>query len=96
MTSVRSKGRSDGGRIAPISQTAEYALRAMSHLARPDAAAMRAIDLARATQVPVHYLSKVLRRLVDAGLLHSQKGHGGGFVLARRADPGLARAARPG
>jgi len=73
--------------IAPLSQTAEYALRAMTRLAqqRGDETALRATDLARDTHVPVHYLSKVLRRLVAAGLLTSQKGHGGGFVLARPA-----------
>jgi Rrf2 family protein len=47
--------------------------------------ALKATELSRATNVPVHYLSKVLRRLVAAGLLISQKGHGGGFVLARPA-----------
>ena len=73
------------GHRAPLSQTAEYALRAMAALSRPDAGAMRAIDLSRATSVPSHYLSKVLRRLVEAQLLVSQKGHGGGFVLARPA-----------
>lgn len=57
----------------------------MAYLARPHAEPMRAADLSRATQVPVHYLSKVLRRLVHARLLVSQKGHGGGFVLARPA-----------
>jgi Rrf2 family protein len=36
--------------------------------------------------VPVHYLSKVLRRLVSAGLLISQKGHRGGFVLSRSPE----------
>jgi Rrf2 family protein len=76
---------SDGGRVAPLSQTAEYALRAMAELARPHAEPLRGSDLSSATQVPPHYLSKVLRRLVNAGLLVSQKGHGGGFVLARPA-----------
>lgn len=75
-----------GSAIAPISQTAEYALRAMAELALAEpGTALRASELSRATNVPVHYLSKVLRRLVSAGLLLSQKGHGGGFVLARPA-----------
>jgi Rrf2 family iron-sulfur cluster assembly transcriptional regulator len=70
--------------IAPISQTGEYALRAMVELAlRYPGHALSAVELAQVTNVPVHYLSKVLRRLVAAGLLRSQKGHGGGFVLTR-------------
>lgn len=70
-----------------LSQTAEYALRAMSRLALlGEGQAMRAEDLAEATSIPVHYLSKVMRRLVLAGLVTSQKGHGGGFALARPAS----------
>jgi len=67
-----------------FSQTAEYALRAMAHLAlAPDGAAVRARDLSAETGIPSDYVSKVMRRMVRAGLLHSQKGHGGGFRLAR-------------
>jgi Rrf2 family iron-sulfur cluster assembly transcriptional regulator len=44
---------------------------------------VRAKDLAAGSGIPLHYLSKILRRLVLAGLLESQKGQGGGFVLAR-------------
>jgi len=67
-----------------LSQTAEYALRAMASLATvPDGRPVRASDLSRATGIPSHYLSKILRRLVIADLLVSQKGQGGGFSLAR-------------
>ncbi len=72
--------------ISPVSQSAEYALRAMTCLAQGDRVARKAADLAVEASVPAHYLSKVLRRLVAAGLLDSQKGHGGGFVLARPAS----------
>ena len=41
-------------------------------------------DLSQLTDIPPQYLSKVLRRLVLAGLLVSRKGHGGGFTLAHR------------
>ena len=70
-----------------LSQTAEYALRVMAWLAfeRPDAPA-RATDLSESTGIPPHYLSKILRRLVLAELLESQKGQGGGFSLARAPE----------
>lgn len=45
---------------------------------------MRAQDLLVRTNIPPAYLQKVLRKLVEAGLLASRRGHGGGFVLARR------------
>lgn len=67
-----------------LTQTAEYALRAMAYLANlPEGTAVRARDLAVPTAIPPHYLSKLMRHLVVAGLIHSQKGHGGGFALAR-------------
>ncbi len=66
-----------------LPQTVEYALRAMAYIANlPTTQPVRAHDLAAATNVPPHYLSKLMRRLVVAGLLKSQKGHHGGFVLA--------------
>jgi Rrf2 family protein len=66
-----------------ISQTAVYAIRAMSAIATlPDGIKIRAADLGRATGIPGPYLSKILRRLVLAELLVSQKGQGGGFSLA--------------
>lgn len=73
-----------------LSQTAEYALRTMAQLAIDESGApVRAKDLAESTEIPVHYLSKLLRRLVVAGLLKSERGHGGGFALAK--PPGRIR-----
>ncbi len=69
-----------------LSQTAEYALRALAHLAtHEDGRAINARELSQSTGVPVHYLSKVMRRLVTAGVVRASKGHGGGFSLARPA-----------
>ncbi len=67
-----------------FTQTAEYALRAMAHMALlPPGSPVRAKDLSAATGIPSDYVSKVLRRMVREGLLLSQKGHGGGFKLAK-------------
>jgi Rrf2 family protein len=66
-----------------FSQTVEYALRAVVHLA-DQAPGFRTTDqIAAATQVPKPYLSKVLQSLGRAGLVHSQRGLGGGMTLAR-------------
>jgi len=66
-----------------LSQTAEYALRAVLHLAaQPDGAAVRVPELAEATGVPRNYLSKTLPQLVRAGVLRSTRGPAGGFRLA--------------
>ncbi len=69
-----------------LSHTAEYALRAMSWLALlPAGKAVTAHELSDATFVPVHYLLKIMRQMVSAGLVTSAKGHGGGFALAKPA-----------
>jgi len=72
-----------------VSQTAEYALRAvvcMSQVAQkePDLL-LTAPYIAEQTQVPPGYLLKVLQTLCRAGLVQSQRGIGGGFRLA--CDP---------
>ncbi len=46
----------------------------------------RAADIAEAAHIPRHYVAKLLRRLVVAGLLTSRRGKGGGFVLGRPAE----------
>ena len=69
-----------------VSQTAEYAIRAMSALATvPTGSLVRAADLGQSTGIPPSYLSKILRRLVLADLLVSRKGKSGGFALSRPA-----------
>jgi Rrf2 family nitric oxide-sensitive transcriptional repressor len=65
-----------------ISQTAEYALRAMVFLAMRDAAAT-GHEIAEVTKVPPGYLSKIMQQLAKVKLVNSQRGIGGGFVLAR-------------
>lgn len=66
-----------------ISQTVEYAMRAMSFLASLDGQAANCESIARGTRVPQGYLSKVMRDLVCADLVKSYRGPNGGFMLAR-------------
>jgi len=69
-----------------LSQTAEYALRAMVALACRNDAPGTAQDLARDSQVPLDYLSKILNSLARAGLLTGQRGRGGGFLATKPAS----------
>lgn len=70
-----------------LSQTAEYAIRAMSCLAvRADGEVVRAAEIGEEAQIPLHYLSKILRKLVASRLLTAAKGHGGGFAFARAPE----------
>ena len=73
-----------GSRV--ISQTTEYALRAIAALAAHPKKSQTAIQIAQITKVPPRYMSKVLQSLGRAGLLNAQRGLHGGFILARSAD----------
>jgi len=69
--------------IDMFSTTTEYALRAVVWLAAQKDAARTTGQIAKATDVPTAYLSKVLQTLGKAGIVRSQRGLGGGFSLAR-------------
>jgi Rrf2 family transcriptional regulator, nitric oxide-sensitive transcriptional repressor len=76
-------GRVTPRRLPVISQTAEYALRAVVALGSQRGAQMTTRQIASRTLVPAGYLSKVLQALGRAGLVEGQRGAGGGFALAR-------------
>jgi Rrf2 family transcriptional regulator, nitric oxide-sensitive transcriptional repressor len=66
-----------------FSQTVEYALRAAVHLAMKSPDAQTTAEIAEATKVPLAYLSKVLQGLREKGIVHLQRGVGGGVSLTR-------------
>lgn len=68
-----------------VSQTAEYALRAVVWLAQNPGEPQTTQQLAEGTHVSVSYLPKVLQPLGRTGILTSQRGINGGYSLAR--DP---------
>ncbi len=65
-----------------ISQTVEYALRAVVYLASQAGESRTVHQIADTTRVKEAYLAKVLQGLSRNGLVHSQRGLGGGFTLA--------------
>ncbi len=66
-----------------LSQTVEYALRAMVHLAGLEPGhSVNSQTIAAQAKIPHGYLSKILRDLAVAELVRSQRGPSGGFALA--------------
>ena len=65
-----------------ISQTAEYALRAIVYLAG-QGEAQTTQQIAEVTRVPPGYLAKVMLSLARRGLVQSQRGLHGGFSMLR-------------
>ncbi len=71
-----------------ISQTAEYALRAMVVLLDPETPAgsyIGAHEIAARTKVPVDYMAKILNSLAKCQLVMAQRGKNGGCKAARPA-----------
>ena len=67
-----------------ISQTAEYALRAVVWLANRAGTTQSTQEIAKGTHAPAGYLARVLQDLARAGLVESSPGRTGGFLLRRR------------
>jgi Rrf2 family transcriptional regulator, nitric oxide-sensitive transcriptional repressor len=69
-----------------LSQTVEYALRAVVYLASEPSEGRTTDQIAKATKVPRAYLSKVLQSLGRGGIVQSQRGLHGGMTLTRSPE----------
>lgn len=70
-----------------LSQTAIYSLRAMGFLASQDAdEPILSSLIAKEMEIPQNFLSKILNRLTQAGLIEAIRGRNGGVKLAKPAS----------
>ena len=65
-----------------LTKKTEYALIAMTHLARQPGAQVSARDLAGDYNIPADLLAKVMQQLQGAGLITSHQGSHGGYTIA--------------
>lgn len=72
--------------ILKISDAASIALHSMTYVALHCDEPVCSKDIADSFGVSINHLSKVLQRLVKAGLLYSTKGPLGGFELAKKCE----------
>lgn len=69
------------------SRSSEYAIRAFVYLAAvPDGKLVMAKQIAEDTEIPAHFLAKILQQLARKGFLRSSKGPTGGFALSQPAE----------
>lgn len=69
-----------------VSAKADYALRAVVELAAGEQKLPRKVDeVAQAQDIPVSFLENILTQLRTAGIVRSQRGPEGGYLLARPA-----------
>src|ERR1700722_13541491 len=69
-----------------LTNKSKYGLKAMVHLAgMPAGQPALVADIAATNAIPKKFLDTILGELRTAGFVHSKKGRGGGYVLARPA-----------
>ena len=70
-----------------LSKKAKYALKALFHLTRgSEKGPILIADIAEKEGIPRKFLEQILLELKKQGLLQSQKGKGGGYLLGKRPD----------
>jgi Rrf2 family protein len=69
-----------------ITRQADYAVRAVLHLARNGDTRTATSTIAEEQRIPPSFLAKIISQLSIAGLLHTSRGARGGVTLAR--EPG--------
>jgi Rrf2 family protein len=70
-----------------LTNKGKYGLKAMTHLAgMPPGKPALVADIAAANAIPKKFLDAILGELRTAGFVHSKKGRGGGYALARPPD----------
>ncbi len=69
-----------------ITQEADYALRIACMLEQSGEEHESASDIAERTSVSARFTLKILRKLVQGGIVRSYKGASGGYALARPAN----------
>lgn len=66
-----------------ITRQADYAVRAVLHLARSGDTRTPTSTIAEEQKIPPSFLAKIISQLSIAGLLHTSRGARGGVTLAR-------------
>jgi len=87
--SRRADERLDARRLAvvKVSTRGDYAARALLSLALHDVGHPTSVkEIAERTTLPQPYLEQILLAVKGAGLVHSKRGVGGGYVLARAPE----------
>lgn len=70
-----------------LTRKGKYGLKAMVHLAEIEDGQLASVnEIATARHIPRKFLDNILTELRNAGFVHSRKGKGGGFCLAKPAD----------
>jgi Rrf2 family protein len=70
-----------------INQATDYGFRAILYLAgQTKGKVVEAQAIAQSQSIPMRFLLKIMPSLIKAGIVRSQRGVGGGYILAREPE----------
>lgn len=69
-----------------LTKKTDYALIALSHLAKSEDSVVSARTLAEASGIPFSILTNIMKELAHASIVKSERGPRGGYTLARPSD----------
>ncbi len=69
-----------------VSRTLDYAVRSLIYMGNHEVSRMNMEEISQAQHIPQNYLAKIMRRLVERGLVRSVVGREGGYFLDKSPD----------
>ena len=74
------------GDTLQVSKSLDYAVRSLTYIAKEKANVFTIRDISEKQHIPQNYLAKIMRKLVQKGLLSSSPGPEGGYSLRKSTD----------
>ena len=69
-----------------VSKTLDYAVRSLTHMGNDPVAKFSMREISNSQHIPQNYLAKIMRKLVERGLIRSSVGPEGGYFLRRSPE----------
>ncbi len=69
-----------------VSKTLDYAIRSLTYLGNNPSRKCGMKEISENQRIPDKYLAKILGRLVKSGIVRSERGPSGGYMLSREAS----------
>lgn len=66
-----------------VSRTLDYALRSLAYMGNSSMLTLSMKEISEEEHIPLNYLAKVMRKLVNQGIVGSRVGPSGGYTLNR-------------
>jgi Rrf2 family protein len=66
-----------------VSRTLDYAVRSLTYLSKDPIGRFSIKEISQNQHIPLNYLAKIMRKLVNKGIVRSMVGPDGGYVLRK-------------